>query len=459
MYTSNDNVEAGSVVGNEGGGANPFLVDTAQVLPPDPPQTDEHNAKFHEIASTAEEYWEECAKLDELRCHIGEILSPAAREIYGPTWPCSRRCSILFRWPNKRKGKAVQESEENYVMVGPMWFIMIIDFVMLALIPILHTVAYKDFLHWGFHLVTWILFIIMLGLLLKCGTMNPGFVPRRQKKGFMDRQAVQALLPVPNYKKVRERLQHTKYEMSSAMVASSLLHGYFDNESMRLMDKKEEALAEDATGSEAERMVDIDLFFCPTCHIFRAPRTHHCRICNCCVDVLDHHCWWLGSCIGKNNYHYFLFFLFSIHILMGYILSLNMAMNITFALKYPNMSLGEALRLVYYLPIVIYGLVFGIGVFMSSLFLVHLYLLFKGITTAEMLKGKYAKPPYMGVNPWDNGSRWQNVKYCLLGRISPLLHSEAYCCVTLASLIDARQTDLLLALPKEEQRRVREKNK
>lgn len=41
---------------------------------------------------------------------------------------------------------------------------------------------------------------------------------------------------------------------------------------------------------------------CNICQISARPsRTHHCRTCNHCVFRFDHHCYWMGVCIGAKN--------------------------------------------------------------------------------------------------------------------------------------------------------------
>ncbi len=51
--------------------------------------------------------------------------------------------------------------------------------------------------------------------------------------------------------------------------------------------------------------------YCHTCRLFRdkSLKIHHCATCDNCIIGFDHHCVFLGTCIGANNHRSFYSFL------------------------------------------------------------------------------------------------------------------------------------------------------
>lgn len=50
---------------------------------------------------------------------------------------------------------------------------------------------------------------------------------------------------------------------------------------------------------------------CRTCNIIRPPRSFHCKKCDACIEVHDHHCPWTGTCVGRRAHKKFILFLMS----------------------------------------------------------------------------------------------------------------------------------------------------
>jgi hypothetical protein len=48
--------------------------------------------------------------------------------------------------------------------------------------------------------------------------------------------------------------------------------------------------------------------YCGACSLYQPPRAAHCPDCNVCVEEYDHHCPWMGTCIGKKNMSAFMCF-------------------------------------------------------------------------------------------------------------------------------------------------------
>ncbi|KAJ5624572.1 hypothetical protein N7510_000881 [Penicillium lagena] len=129
--------------------------------------------------------------------------------------------------------------------------------------------------------------------------------------------------------------------------------------------------------------MDVPVKYCKTCNIWRPPRCYHCRVCDNCVETLDHHCVWLNNCVGRRNYRYFFAFVSSATILALFLIGASLA-HILVYMSRENISFGAAISK-WRVPfaMVIYGaLAFP---YPTSLWLYHLYLVGRGETTREYL--------------------------------------------------------------------------
>ena len=156
----------------------------------------------------------------------------------------------------------------------------------------------------------------------------------------------------------------------------------------------------------------MKLKFCRTCKIVRPPRTSHCGKCDMCVERFDHHCPWIGNCVGKRNYGRFFLFLCVISISSIYtsmvclahtLLRLRTASDETDLVVHeiPEIVLGVAALLVRTTQMALYCL---------GLLVYHLSLLTSNQTTYERIKAKRLSDYE---NPYDLGGPWDNCIYML----------------------------------------------
>ncbi|CAM5106138.1 unnamed protein product [Natator depressus] len=131
----------------------------------------------------------------------------------------------------------------------------------------------------------------------------------------------------------------------------------------------------------------VKLKYCYTCKMFRPPRTSHCSVCDNCVERFDHHCPWVGNCVGKRNYRYFYAFILSLSFLTAFI----------FACVVTHLTLRSQ------------------GSF-------HTYLVASNLTTNEDIKGSWSnKRGSEFANPYSHKSILTNCCAVLCGPFHPSL--------------------------------------
>lgn len=262
-----------------------------------------------------------------------------------PYAPLSQQGALLY-------GETITFSEHNLVffggslVLGPQYMQMVGALCLATAPVVLLTVIFRNCLQGGLMAATWLSWLATAVTLVWTSVTNPAIIPKRMEQ------------------------MHTN---------PPRIRQYISNK-------------------------ETNIRFCATCEIYRGPRSHHCGICGNCVDQYDHHCPWTGTCIGAGNYHIFLYFLHTLHFEAAFVVIDATVATINLS-RSNNISVNEALKDLYYIPIVLYFFIFAAGFSITGLMLFHWFLIVRNLTTAEFLKCVYEVETD---NPWDLGV-WNNI--------------------------------------------------
>ena len=142
----------------------------------------------------------------------------------------------------------------------------------------------------------------------------------------------------------------------------------------------------------------VNLNYCYTCFHFRPPRTSHCAECDNCVENFDHHCLWLGTCVGKRNYKYFFYLLSLTSFLCFIVVISSVILLIEFFRKYFKEKDNDILLIIICLCVVGFIALMFLLFFLIKLLFLHTYLISAGLNFYEYVKKNYLvtldKKPY-----------------------------------------------------------------
>uniref|UniRef100_A0A3Q4GM92 Palmitoyltransferase n=1 Tax=Neolamprologus brichardi TaxID=32507 RepID=A0A3Q4GM92_NEOBR len=173
----------------------------------------------------------------------------------------------------------------------------------------------------------------------------------------------------------------------------------------------------------------VKLKYCFTCKIFRPPRASHCSLCDNCVERFDHHCPWVGNCVGRRNYRFFYMFILSLSFLTIFIFAFVITHII---LRSHQNGFLSALK---DSPLVVCFFSVWSIVGLSGF---HTYLISSNQTTNEDIKGSWSsKRGKDNYNPYSYGNIFtnccacdqdqciQSTKFVLQAAATPLLQHQS----------------------------------
>ncbi|CAL8298373.1 unnamed protein product [Lota lota] len=165
----------------------------------------------------------------------------------------------------------------------------------------------------------------------------------------------------------------------------------------------------------------VKLKYCFTCKMFRPPRTSHCSLCDNCVERFDHHCPWVGNCVGKRNYRFFYTFIVSLSFLTAFIFGcVTTHLALTSEQERIIQELNWVAANVQLLKLVICFFsvwsILGLSGF-------HTYLVASNLTTNEDIKGSWSgkSGAEAATNPYSHRNIFINCCSVLCGPMPPSL--------------------------------------
>jgi len=147
--------------------------------------------------------------------------------------------------------------------------------------------------------------------------------------------------------------------------------------------------------------------YCNKCLKAKPDRCHHCSVCDKCTLKMDHHCPWVGNCVGWGNYKFFVLFL-TYTVVLCAVVTLCL---IPFVIEHLTSDVANTSGDIQILVTFLCAAVFGFGLFFFAA--QHYRLAVSNTTTIESFEKFRVRTPTgePSSNPYDlgRGANFQQV--------------------------------------------------
>ncbi|EAR96867.1 DHHC zinc finger protein (macronuclear) [Tetrahymena thermophila SB210] len=226
-------------------------------------------------------------------------------------------------------------NKHDYLVVFPTWFAYI-SLSILFLMTINENIINEISL--GLGIFSYVFSLPGIYFAIKCFGTDPGILKRgnlqppsesaendihhpiAQDIGLLEsnKETVEELKEFEKSNAAQGEKQSKQNETDDSENSQNSRNQAQDQESNQSNKQKDEQIMEAIRQIEQQNVqnnkVRGNLFqqrYCNTCKIMRPPLSSHCGHCNNCVKNFDHHCYFMGNCIGERNQKYFVLFLLS----------------------------------------------------------------------------------------------------------------------------------------------------
>jgi palmitoyltransferase len=217
-----------------------------------------------------------------------------------------------------------------------------------------------------------LLIVISFTMYFKIFFSNPGFIPRSMDPDFKQHHIEMSILSPSKAPSTNEEPRFRSLDAKNPVVS----------------DQKDDVIV--IRESVSDKRV------CFICDIYKPPRSKHCYHCNRCVARFDHHCPFIGNCIGYKNHPLFWWFLLTEEIVLSWSIAF-----LVYGLSDVDMTTISGASQYAQIIYVLLGLLIlgGFGLYVLMLLVLHTYLLLLNQTTYELILTQRAKNPNSGKTP------------------------------------------------------------